>query len=356
MLGGGLGDNRGEEQYEQAGVSIDRGNRWVDAIKPLAASTHRGGVISGVGGFAGLFRPDWKKYEDPVLVSGTDGVGTKLKVAEWARRHDSIGIDLVAMCVNDIVVMGAEPLFFLDYFASGRLELTSGQAIMAGIAEGCRQAGAALLGGETAEMPGVYPPGGYDLAGFAVGIADRKKIVDGRTLEPGHAIYGIASTGIHSNGFSLVRKILIEDFRIQPEDPVGFAPGKTWGEVLLTPTRIYASLVKDLLAKFPVSGMVHVTGGGITENVPRILPAGLSARVNPRSWPRPSLFADLQERGSVTSREMFRVFNMGIGLIIMVGPSEKEGVERFFSDRGESWYRLGEIIPGGGEVVYDRSF
>jgi phosphoribosylformylglycinamidine cyclo-ligase len=260
------------------------------------------------------------------------------------------------MCVNDIVVMGAEPLYFLDYYASGRLDLTSGKAILEGIAEGCRQAGAALLGGETAEMPGVYPEGGYDLAGFAVGIADRPKIVDGKKLEPGHAIYGIASTGIHSNGFSLVRKILIEDAGIRPHDPVPFEPSKSWADLLLAPTRIYVSLVLDLLREFSITGLVHVTGGGITENVPRILPANMSARINPRAWPRPALFSDLQERGSVTSREMFRVFNMGIGLVIMVPPGEKELFEKFLSDRGESWYLLGEIIPGGGEVVYDRSF
>lgn len=351
-----MGEKSGEEHYEKAGVSIDRGNAWVDAIKPLAASTNRKGVVSGVGGFAGLFRPDWKQYEDPILLSGTDGVGTKLKVAEWANRHDSIGIDLVAMCVNDIVVMGAEPLYFLDYYASGRLDLSSGKAILEGIAEGCRQAGAALLGGETAEMPGVYPPGGYDLAGFAVGIADRKKIVDGKQLEPGHAIYGIASTGVHSNGFSLVRKVLIEDGAIKPQDPVPFDPEKSWADLLLAPTRIYVSLVLELLRRFSITGLVHVTGGGITENVPRILPKSMSARINPRSWPRPALFSDLQERGSVTSREMFRVFNMGIGLVIMIPPGEKEMFEKFLSDQGESWYLLGEIIPGGGEVVYDRSF
>ena len=227
------------DRYASAGVSIERGNRWVDAIRPLAAGTHRNGVIAGIGGFGGVFRPEWAKYRDPVLVSGTDGVGTKLKVAQWAGIYEGLGVDLVAMCANDIAVMGAEPLFFLDYYASGRLDPEVGKQIFSGIAEGCRQAGAALLGGETAEMPGVYQDADFDLAGFVVGIADRENIVDGRTIGLGHRLYGLPSTGIHSNGFSLVRKVLLEEKGIAPEDRPDWSSGEDWAHILTRPTRIY---------------------------------------------------------------------------------------------------------------------
>ena len=345
-----------EGRYAQAGVSIERGNRWIDAIRPLAATTNREGLLAGIGGFGGVFRPEWKKYKDPVLVSGTDGVGTKLKIAQWAGIYENLGIDLVAMCANDIAVMGAEPLFFLDYYAMGRLDLAIGKRVFQGIAEGCRQAGAALLGGETAEMPGVYRQDDFDLAGFVVGIADRERIVDGQTVEMGHKLYGIPSNGLHSNGFSLVRRILLEDGKISPESCPDWSSGRPWGELLLDPTRIYVGLILELIREVPVSGMVHVTGGGLTENVPRILPNGLSARVNPRSWPKPPIFRVLQEKGNVTTREMFRVFNMGIGLVVLVSSSHAHALERFLSAKGETFHFLGEVIPGGGEVVYDRSF
>ncbi|KGA94123.1 phosphoribosylformylglycinamidine cyclo-ligase [Leptospirillum ferriphilum] len=348
------GDNR--NRYASAGVSIERGNRWVDAIRPLAAKTHRNGVVAGIGGFGGVFRPEWSKYRDPVLVSGTDGVGTKLKVAQWAGLYEGLGIDLVAMCANDIAVMGAEPLFFLDYYASGRLDPEVGKRIFSGIAEGCRQAGAALLGGETAEMPGVYQDADFDLAGFVVGIADREKIVDGRRIGLGHRLYGLPSTGIHSNGFSLVRKILIEEKGISPEECPEWSTGEDWAHILTRPTRIYVSLILAMLSRVDVSAMVHVTGGGLTENVPRVLPEGFSARINPRAWEKPSVFQEIQKAGKVTTREMFQVFNMGIGLVVVVPSEEGKTLESFLSEKGETFYFLGEVIPGGREVVYDRSF
>jgi phosphoribosylformylglycinamidine cyclo-ligase len=345
-----------EGLYARAGVSIERGNRWVDAIRPLAGTTRRDGVIAGIGGFGGVFRPEWKSYKDPVLVSGTDGVGTKLKVAQWAGIYEHLGIDLVAMCANDIAVMGAEPLFFLDYYAMGRLDPDVGKRVFEGIAEGCRQAGAALLGGETAEMPGVYQPEDFDLAGFVVGIADRERVVDGHAVEMGHKLYGLPSNGLHSNGFSLVRRILLEGEGISPDVRPDWSEGRTWGEILLAPTRIYVGLILEMLKEIPVSAMVHVTGGGLTENIPRILPKGLSVRINPRAWPKPPIFRVLQEKGTVTTREMFRVFNMGIGLVILVPAQSAPALERFLTAKGEVFHVLGEVIPGGGEVVYDRSF
>ncbi|AFS54319.1 MAG: Phosphoribosylformylglycinamidine cyclo-ligase [Leptospirillum sp. Group II 'C75'] len=348
------GDNR--NRYASAGVSIERGNRWVDAIRPLAAKTDRNGVVAGIGGFGGVFRPEWEKYRDPVLVSGTDGVGTKLKVAQWAGIYEGLGIDLVAMCANDIAVMGAEPLFFLDYYASGRLDPEVGKRIFSGIAEGCRQAGAALLGGETAEMPGVYQDADFDLAGFVVGIADREKIVDGRKIGLGHRLYGLPSTGIHSNGFSLVRKVLIEERGISPGDRPEWSPGEDWSHILTRPTRIYVPLILEMIARVEVSAMVHVTGGGLTENVPRVLPEGFSARINPRAWEKPPVFQEIQKAGKVTTREMFQVFNMGIGLVVVVPSEAGKALEGFLSEKGETFYFLGEVIPGGREVVYDRSF
>ncbi|MHB8422058.1 MAG: phosphoribosylformylglycinamidine cyclo-ligase [Leptospirales bacterium] len=344
------------ERYAESGVSIDRGNRWVDAIRPLAEKTRRSGLLAGIGGFGGVFRPEWGKYRDPVLVSGTDGVGTKLKVAQWANLYEHIGIDLVAMCANDIAVMGAEPLFFLDYFATGTLDPEVGKRIFSGISEGCLQAGAALLGGETAEMPGVYTGSDFDLAGFVVGIADRERIIDGHAVELGHRLYGIPSTGIHSNGFSLVRKVLLEEGGIHPEEYPSWSGDQNWGNLLLTPTRIYVKLILEMIQAVPVSAMVHVTGGGLTENIPRVLPAGFSARINPRAWPKPPVFRQIQDLGNVSTREMFRVFNMGIGLVIMVPSEQGKNLEQFLAGKGEEFHFLGEVIPGGGEVVYDRSF
>lgn len=348
-------EDRGE-RYAAAGVSIDRGNRWVDAIRPLAEKTRRDGLLAGIGGFGGVFRPEWGKYRDPVLVSGTDGVGTKLKVAQWANLYEYLGIDLVAMCANDIAVMGAEPLFFLDYFATGKLDPEVGKRIFSGIAEGCQQAGAALLGGETAEMPGVYRDSDFDLAGFVVGIADRERIIDGRSIGLGHRLYGLPSTGIHSNGFSLVRKVLLEEGGIRPEDRPDWSDDLDWAHLLLAPTRIYVKLILEMIRAVTVSGLVHVTGGGLTENIPRILPVGFSARINPKAWPKPDVFRQIQEQGRITTREMFKVFNMGIGLVVVVPSDQGATLERFLDEKGESFHFLGEVIPGGGEVVYDRSF
>ena len=343
-------------RYASAGVSIERGNRWVDTIRPLASVTHRNGVLAGIGGFGGVFRPDWQKYRDPVLVSGTDGVGTKLKVAQWSGLYEGLGIDLVAMCANDIAVMGAEPLFFLDYYASGRLDPDVGRKIFTGISEGCRQAGAALLGGETAEMPGVYHDTDFDLAGFVVGIADRDNIVDGRKIALGHRLYGIPSSGIHSNGYSLVRKVLLEEKKVVPDHCPSWSGGEDWAHILMRPTRIYVSLILEMLATVEVSAMVHITGGGLTENIPRVLPDGFSARINPRAWDKPPVFQEIQKEGKVTTREMFQVFNMGIGLVIIVPAEQGKTLETFLENRKEAFFFLGEVIPGAREVVYDRSF
>ncbi|HET9867344.1 MAG TPA: phosphoribosylformylglycinamidine cyclo-ligase, partial [Nitrospira sp.] len=299
--------------YREAGVDIDAGDEFVDRIKPLVRSTFRPEVLADLGGFGGLFRLQAKQYEDPVLVSGTDGVGTKLKIAFMMDRHDTVGIDLVAMCVNDIVVSGAEPLFFLDYFATGKLAVDKAQQVVAGIADGCRQAGCALIGGETAEMPSMYAEGEYDLAGFAVGVVDRPKIIDGKTIKPGDAVLGFASSGLHSNGYSLARRVFFDKAKL---DLSARLPelDRPLGEVLLTPTRVYAKQILALLREFHIKGIAHITGGGITENLPRVLPNGTRARINRKAWPIPALFGVLSRLGQVDREEMFRVFNMGIGL------------------------------------------
>lgn len=351
-----MGNPDREGLYAESGVSIDRGNRWVEAIKPLAKRTDRKGVVAGIGGFGGIFRPDFGKYEDPVLVSGTDGVGTKLLVARWARRFSGLGIDLVAMCVNDIAVMGAEPLFFLDYLATGRLDISESLPVMEGVVRGCQESGMALLGGETAEMPGLYAPGDFDLAGFCVGIADRKMIIDGSALRPGDLLYGIPSSGIHSNGYSLARRVLLEQEEVQPGDIPPFSPGTTWGEVLTMPTRIYVRTISALLPKVRIGGLVHVTGGGLTENIPRILPEGLSAEIDLSSWPVPPVFRFIRERGGVDLREMLRVFNMGIGLVAVLSPGEAPVFERILGDLGEPCWQIGKVVredgKKGGEVRY----
>ncbi len=350
-----LPEKEEEGAYAKAGVSIDRGNRWVDAIKPLAKRTGRAGVVSGIGGFGGVFRPDFGRYEDPVLVSGTDGVGTKLLVARWAKKFSGLGIDLVAMCANDIAVMGADPLFFLDYFATGRLEIEASLPVMEGIVQGCLEADMTLLGGETAEMPGLYAPGDFDLAGFCVGIADRKKIIDGASLRPGDHIWGVASSGLHSNGFSLARKVLLENEPLDPEATVPFAPGSTWGDLLVAPTRIYVRLMAAIRARLPVGAFVHVTGGGLTENIPRILPDNVSAQVSLGSWPVPPLFEHIRTVGGIDQEEMLRVFNMGIGLVVIVSPEHSSALEDLLSSRGETFWRIGEVIPGSQEVRYVRA-
>jgi phosphoribosylformylglycinamidine cyclo-ligase len=331
--------------YRDSGVDIDAGDEFVDRIKPLVRSTFRPEVLGGLGGFGGMFAFQAKKYQDPVLVSGTDGVGTKLKIAFLMDTHDTVGIDLVAMCVNDIAVSGAEPLFFLDYFATGKLSVAKAQQVVTGIAEGCRQAGCALIGGETAEMPSFYPEGEYDLAGFAVGAVDRPKIIDGKAIQPGDVIVGLASSGLHSNGYSLARRVLFDQAQLTVASRLPELD-RSVGEVLLTPTRIYAKAILELIQEFPIKGIAHITGGGITENLPRVLPAGMRARIRRSSWVVPPIFSVISKLGSVERDEMYRVFNMGIGLILIVSPAAAEPVIRRASALGDSATIIGEVVAG----------
>ena len=337
--------------YAEAGVDIDAGNRAVTLIKQAVKSTHRPGVISDIGGFGGLFGLDTTKYQQPVLVSGTDGVGTKLRVAQLTDRHDTIGIDAVAMCVNDILVQGAEPLFFLDYLAVGRLVPEQVADIVSGVAEGCRQAGCALLGGETAEMPGFYKEDEYDIAGFAVGVADKAKLLDGSNIKAGDVLIGLPSSGLHSNGYSLARKAFFEVAGYDVNTHLTEL-GRTVGEELLTPTRIYVKAVLPLLEQFDIVGMAHITGGGITENVPRVLPKGLAATVNLGSWPVPPVFTMLQQIGNIELAEMLRTFNMGIGLVLVVPADQQQAVLAKLQAQGETAYVLGAVTPGDNVVHY----
>ncbi|MFO0706191.1 MAG: phosphoribosylformylglycinamidine cyclo-ligase [Nitrospira sp.] len=332
--------------YREAGVDIDAGDEFVDRITPLVRSTFRPEVLTDLGGFGGLFRLQADKYQDPVLVSGTDGVGTKLKVAFLADRHDTVGIDLVAMCVNDIAVSGAEPLFFLDYFATGKLSVPKAQDVLKGIAEGCRQAGCALIGGETAEMPSMYADGEYDLAGFAVGVVDRPKIIDGRSIVPGDAVIGLASSGLHSNGYSLARRVLLDQAKLTVSSHVPEL-GTTLGDALLVPTRIYAKQILTLVREFSIKGIAHVTGGGITENLPRVFPAGVAARIHRDRWPVPPICSLISRLGHVDREEMFRVFNMGIGLILVVPPASVDAVLARAQALGDRGYLIGEIVSAG---------
>jgi phosphoribosylformylglycinamidine cyclo-ligase len=329
--------------YKQAGVDIEAGNEFVRRITPLVRSTFRPEVLTDLGGFGGLFRFPSDRYKDPVLVSGTDGVGTKLKIAFLMDRHETVGIDLVAMCVNDIAVSGAEPLFFLDYLATGALAVPKAEAILRGIAEGCRQAGCALIGGETAEMPSMYAEGEYDLAGFAVGVVDRARLIDGRDIVPGDAVIGFASTGLHSNGYSLARRVLLEKAGLTVSSRVPELE-RPLGDVLLAPTRIYAQPMLTLAREFPVKGFAHITGGGITENPPRIFPEGCAARIERGTWPVPPIFSIIQRMGRVNDAEMFRVFNMGVGLIAIVPPCHTEAVIARSAALGDRAYRIGEIV------------
>jgi len=330
--------------YRDAGVDIDTGNKLVERIKPMAAATHRPGVLGAIGGFSGLFEVPVDRYRNPVLVSGTDGVGTKLKLANRFDRHDTIGIDLVAMCVNDIVVTGAEPLFFLDYIATGRLDVTTTATVVAGIADGCRQAGAALLGGETAEMPGIYQGGDYDLAGFCVGVVEKERIIDGNRVKPGDALVGIASSGPHSNGYSLIRKVL-ERSRADPESALGES---TLGQALLAPTRIYVKAIHELIAQMPVHAICHVTGGGITENVPRVLPKGTRAVIELGSWIRQPIFDWIQGNGNVPAAEMLRTFNCGVGMIVCVSGERAAQAVDALSAGGETAHVIGRVIGATG--------
>jgi phosphoribosylformylglycinamidine cyclo-ligase len=339
--------------YRDAGVDIDAGEALVDAIKPLAKSTARSGAAAGLGGFGALFDLREAGYTDPILVSTTDGVGTKLKVAIDAGRHDGVGIDLVAMCVNDLVVQGAEPLLFLDYFATGKLDVAAATQIVAGIAEGCRQAGCALVGGETAEMPGMYKDGDYDLAGFSVGAAERGKLIDGSTVKPGDVILGLASTGVHSNGYSLVRKV-VERTGLAYSDPAPFAVGQSLGEALLTPTRIYVKSCLAAVKAGKIKALAHITGGGLVENVPRVLPQGTKAEIDARSWPLPAIFGWLKEQAKIDSHEMSRVFNCGIGMIAVVAPTDAEDAMRILSSGGETVFPIGYILARDGDEPQSR--
>lgn len=334
--------------YRDAGVDIDAGDEFVDRIKPLVRSTFRPEVMTDLGGFGGLFGFQAGKYKEPVLVSGTDGVGTKLKIAFMMDKHDTVGIDLVAMCVNDIAVSGAEPLFFLDYFATGKLSVLKAQEVVAGIAEGCRQAGCALIGGETAEMPSFYPEGEYDLAGFAVGAVDRSKMIDGRYIVPGDAVVGLASSGLHSNGYSLARRVLFEQAQLTVASRLAELEGSI-GEVLLTPTRIYAKQILSLVEHFPIKGIAHITGGGITENLPRVFPKGVRAKITRTAWSAPPIFEVMSRLGHIDREEMYRVFNMGVGLILVVPPDAVSGLLARTAALGDRGWQIGEIVSSTGE-------
>ena len=337
--------------YREAGVDIDAGDDAVRRIVPLARATNRAEVIGGVGGFASLVGLP-SKYREPVMVSSTDGVGSKLKIACLAGRHDTVGIDLVAMGVNDILVPGAEPLYFLDYISVGRLDPGQIEAIVRGVAEGCRQAGCALVGGEMAEHPDSLPPGEYDLAGFAVGIAERQRLIDGSRIRPGDVVLGLASSGLHSNGYSLVRRIVFDVMKLRVTDPLP-GTGRLVAEELLTPTRIYVRSIQTLLETVEVRGMAHVTGGGVTGNIPRVLPHGCRARLVRSSWSVPAVFDTLRRAGRVEDAEMFRTFNMGIGYVVIVAAAEAEAAARILRGAGEQVMPIGEIVAGdrGVELV-----
>ncbi len=325
--------------YRDAGVDIDAGDDLVDRIKPLAKKTMREGVLAGIGGFGALFEVP-KRYKEPVLVSGTDGVGTKLRLAfEW-NRHETIGQDLVAMSVNDILVQGAEPLFFLDYFACGKLTVDTAATVVAGIAHGCELSGCALIGGETAEMPGMYPPGEYDLAGFAVGAVEKSKIITGASIVPGDVVLAIASSGAHSNGYSLVRKI-IERAGAKPSDDLG---GRPLGDVVMAPTEIYVKPLLKLITEIDVKGMAHITGGGLVDNVPRVLPQNVQAVLHRDSWQMPELFRWLQMKGGVADAEMVRVFNCGIGMVVIVSPEQAEQAIASLNAQGLKAWTVGDVV------------
>ena len=331
--------------YKDAGVDIDAGNELVERIKPLVKRTRRPEVLAGIGGFGGLFALPPDRYTEPVLVSGTDGVGTKLMLAQHLNKHDTIGIDLVAMCVNDVLVQGAEPLFFLDYFACGKLDNDVASDVIAGIAEGCLQAGAALVGGETAEMPDMYSPGEYDLAGFTVGAVERSEMLDGSAIDEGDIIIGIASSGPHSNGYSLIRKVLDR----APDAEIDGSPA---AERLLAPTRIYVKPVLALMQDVSVKGLAHITGGGITENIPRVLPEGLNAEIDTSTWEQGPVFDFLQEHGNIETAEMRRTFNCGVGMVVVVNAADAAKAIDVLSANGESAWRIGRVTKGTQEVAY----
>lgn len=341
--------------YKDAGVDIDAGEDLVKAIKPLAKSTLRPEVLTGLGGFGALFQIPMDKYREPVLVSGTDGVGTKLKLAIELGKHDSIGIDLVAMCVNDIIVQGAEPLFFLDYFATGKLNIKHGTDIISGIAEGCRQAGCALIGGETAEMPGMYAGDDYDLAGFSVGIVEKSAVITGEKVTENDILLGLAATGLHSNGYSLARKIIEVSGADLNDKFNGALVDASLGETLLTPTRIYVKSILAALAVAPIKAIAHITGGGLTDNVPRVMPENTCAKIDHDSWPRPAIFDWLQDKGNIDKDEMLRTFNCGIGMVLIVDASVADKIQTSLTQTGETVFRIGHISSHKGSPIVEMT-
>jgi phosphoribosylformylglycinamidine cyclo-ligase len=340
-------NNQESLNYKSAGVDIEAGNALVERIKPIAAKTRTAGVMAGLGGFGSMFELPLDRYKEPVLVSGTDGVGTKLKLALELDIHNTIGIDLVAMCVNDIIVQGAEPLFFLDYFATGKLDVDTAASVVEGIGTGCEQAGAALVGGETAEMPGMYGDGEYDLAGFCVGIVEKSTVLDGTKVSNGDKLIGIASSGPHSNGYSLIRKIL-EKSGAALTDPLA---NQSLGEALLAPTRIYVKPLLELLKQLPVHALAHITGGGITENLPRVLPDDLAADINLSGWEQPEVFKWLQNQGNVAQADMLITFNCGIGMIVCVAAEDEANAKRILEQAGETVYSIGQVVSRTGPAV-----
>lgn len=339
------------QAYENAGVSVEAGYEVVKRIKSHVARTDRLGVVSGIGGFGGLFDLASLNYKEPVLISGTDGVGTKLVIAKLMGKHDTIGVDCVAMCVNDVVAQGAQPLFFLDYIACGKNDPAVLEQVVSGVADGCVQAGAALIGGETAEMPGMYDEDEYDLAGFTVGCVERSAIVDGSAITEGDVLIGLPSTGVHSNGFSLVRKALFEQAGYTVETRLPELGDRTLGDVLLTPTKIYVKALMPLFEADLVHGVAHITGGGFIENVPRMLPEGLAARIELGSWPVPPIFDVIERAGSVDHMEMFNIFNMGIGMVVAVPAEREDEVMNLLANAGEQGYRIGSVVARGGDGV-----
>ncbi|MEY8563918.1 phosphoribosylformylglycinamidine cyclo-ligase [Bifidobacterium pseudolongum] len=339
------------QAYENAGVSVEAGYEVVKRIKSHVARTDRLGVVSGIGGFGGLFDLASLNYKEPVLISGTDGVGTKLVIAKLMGKHDTIGVDCVAMCVNDVVAQGAQPLFFLDYIACGKNDPAVLEQVVSGVADGCVQAGAALIGGETAEMPGMYDEDEYDLAGFTVGCVERSKIVDGSAIAEGDVLIGLPSTGVHSNGFSLVRKALFEQAGYTVETRLPELGDRTLGDVLLTPTKIYVKALMPLFEAGLVHGVAHITGGGFIENVPRMLPEGLAARIELGSWPVPPIFDVIERAGSVDHMEMFNIFNMGIGMVVAVPADREDEVMNLLANAGEQGYRIGSVVARGSDGV-----
>ncbi len=340
------------EAYKKAGVDIAAGNEAVERMKKHVKRTYRPEVLAELGGFGGLFSLNKEKYEEPVLVSGTDGVGTKLKLAFAMDKHDTIGIDAVAMCVNDIIVQGAEPLFFLDYLACDKVVPEKIEAIVKGISEGCLQSGCALIGGETAEMPGMYAEGEYDIAGFTVGIVDKPKMIDGSSIAAGDAVIGLASSGIHSNGFSLVRRLLLEEAGYALTDELAELGGARLGDVLLEPTKIYVKTALKLIEEVQVKGMAHITGGGFIENIPRMLPEHVNVDITYGSWPILPVFELMQTKGEITNRDMFTTFNMGIGLVIVVPEAQAEQALQLATELGEQAYRIGTVTEGSRIVTF----